>query len=56
MVEREKMKFTLEIPEAEYKRYRQYYDPYIVDSEEIREAAETTRKFMAEYEEKYANK
>jgi hypothetical protein len=27
------MKFTLEIPEAEYKRYSQYYKPYIVSME-----------------------
>lgn len=24
------MKITLEIPEEEYKRYKQYYDPYII--------------------------
>jgi len=28
------MKFTLEIPEAEYRRYPQYYKPYIVSMEE----------------------
>jgi hypothetical protein len=50
------MKITLEIPEEVYKRYRQYYEPYIVDSEEIRKAAETTRKFMADFEEEFANK
>ena len=28
------MRFTLEIPEAEYKRYSQYYKPYIVSMEQ----------------------
>jgi hypothetical protein len=27
------MRFTLDIPEAEYKRYAQYYKPYIVSME-----------------------
>ena len=37
------MRITLEIPEAEYKRYKQYYEPYIV-SEEIQKTEETNHE------------
>lgn len=47
------MRLTLEIPEVNYKRYQQYYRPYIVPDNEPKK---TYEQWLAEYRSKYDNR